>query len=75
MRLVLLTDSHGKGMVEMLKRYKPEWEIMIVRVGRKALAISYMYDIQLSTIGRFQPTSFLIHMGHNDLCYHSTYIT
>jgi hypothetical protein len=71
MRLVLLTDSHGKGMVEMVNKYKPDWELKIIRVGRKASAVSYLYDIELSSIGRFKPSSFLVHLGHNDLCYHS----
>ena len=71
MRLVLITDSHGRGMVDMVSRYRPSWKVIIIRVGRKTSAVSYLYDIELATIGRFQPTSFLVHLGHNDLSYHS----
>jgi hypothetical protein len=69
MRLLVLSDSHGKGMDQIIEKLDPTWEVVLVRV-RKSSAILYVYDIRMEEVKKFKLDRCLFHMGHNDISYH-----
>jgi lysophospholipase L1-like esterase len=64
MRLVLVTDSHGRGLAV---------ELVAQRIGRKLSAIRGLYRRRLRVLQRFQPDVVVMHLGHNDLVAHTSY--
>ena len=73
MRLVLVTDSHGRGLAVELVAQRPDFIIVTVRVGRKLSAIRGLYRRRLRALQRFQPDIVVMHLGHNDLVAHTSY--
>jgi lysophospholipase L1-like esterase len=69
MRLLLLTDSHGRGMPEELLQHDDTLRIHHILIGGKLSEIRGEYRRCLSEILQFRPTTILIHCGHNDVNY------
>jgi lysophospholipase L1-like esterase len=70
MRLLILSDSHGRGMCHAMESLDIGIQVMTVRKGRKIPSIRGLYRDKLRSIRRFRPDVVFIHVGHNDLVPH-----
>jgi hypothetical protein len=75
MKLLLVTDSHGKKMETELVRMRSSLEVYSVIVARRTSTIRGQYREELQHIIHFNPDLILMHMGHNDVVYHSEHNT
>jgi hypothetical protein len=81
MRILIICDSHGKKMVETIRRQGVEARMITIVKGTKIDKLRRIYRTQIGSIRRFRPDKVLLHMAHNDLVRHSrhnphaTYIT
>ena len=73
MNILLITDSHGKKMAEVLERKKPGWSVLTLRLGGKIGAICRLYQSKMRGIRSFRPDVILMHLGHNDLVMHEVH--
>jgi lysophospholipase L1-like esterase len=73
MRILVISDSHGKGMVNILRSQGVEARFMSIIKGRPLLGIRKRYRASLQRIRRFAPDKIVMHMGHNDLVRHHMY--
>jgi lysophospholipase L1-like esterase len=73
MRLLILSDSHGRGMSRAMEAIDNGMHVMTVRKGRKIPSIRGLYRDKISSIRRFRPEVVLIHVGHNDLVPHTLF--
>jgi lysophospholipase L1-like esterase len=71
MRVLLLSDSHGRGVGRVLEGMDPGLSVMTIWKGRKIPAIRGLYREKLRSIRRLAPVVVFIHVGHNDLVPHS----
>jgi hypothetical protein len=75
MKLLLISDSHGRGLDVYIRNEVPSMVVKTVMVGGKMSAIRGSYREQLQEIVVFDPEVIVMHMGHNDLVahwYHNT---
>jgi lysophospholipase L1-like esterase len=70
MRVLVISDSHGRKMAEVLERKKTNWNVLTLSLGRKIPAIRRLYQSKLRAIRRFRPDIVVMHLGHNDLVLH-----
>jgi lysophospholipase L1-like esterase len=73
MNILLITDSHGKKMAEVLERRKPGWSVLTLRLGGKIGAIRRLYQSKLRGIRSYRPDVILMHLGHNDFVLHEVH--
>ena len=79
MRLLLLADSHGKGMLPLLHTQagllEPPLDLQQFHVirGRSIEIIRGDYRNELANIMTFSPDRVLIHAGHNNMVRHDIY--
>ena len=73
MQILVISDSHGKGMVNILRSQGVEARFMSIIKGRPLLGIRKRYRASLQRIRRFSPDKILMHMGHNDMVRHHLY--
>ena len=71
MRILVISDSHGKGMVNILRSQGVEARFMSIIKGRPLLGIRKRYRASLQRIRRFSPDKIV--MGHNDMVRHHMY--
>jgi lysophospholipase L1-like esterase len=69
MKLLLLTDSHGRGIQEELLQCDENLKVHHVLLGGKLSEIRGEYRRCLQEILQFHPSKILIHCGHNDVNY------
>lgn len=73
MRLMLIADSHGREMSDLVTGTYKGWSVFSVIVGQKTSAIRACYESRVSAAVLFQPDYVLLHCGHNDVVYHPRY--
>jgi lysophospholipase L1-like esterase len=70
MKLLIISDSHGKQMGEVIEEKREGWEVRTLRVGRKLDVVLRLYRNKLRGIRGFRPDAVVMHLGHNDLVKH-----
>jgi len=70
MRILLITDSHGKKMSEKLAALRDDVEIYPIVLPRRTIIVRGLYRDELQWIHEFDPEYVLSHMGHNDIVFH-----
>jgi lysophospholipase L1-like esterase len=70
MRVLVVSDSHGKKLKTILKELKPGWLFMIIPIGGKTSEIRQSYLRRQVSIAHFRPDLIVLHAGHNDLMAH-----
>jgi lysophospholipase L1-like esterase len=71
MQLLLVADSHGRGMASVIEGIDKDWEVMTVRVSGQTDDVRAQYVKSLPEIRHFNPETVILHVGHNNLSYHS----
>jgi lysophospholipase L1-like esterase len=71
MRLLLVADSHGRGMGSVVHRLDDSWMVMTVRVSGQTQDVKDRYLERLSEVRQFNPEAVILHVGHNNFSYHS----
>jgi lysophospholipase L1-like esterase len=67
MRVLILSDSHGRKMGSYLRNLDEDIEVQTLSLGQQLPAIRGYYRSELSNIRRKTPDIVVLHMGHNDL--------
>jgi hypothetical protein len=75
MKLLLITDSHGKRMQRELTDLIESLDVYSVIVPRPTSAIRGQYRAELWDIVQYDPSVIIMHMGHNDVVFHPDYNT
>jgi lysophospholipase L1-like esterase len=70
MRLLIVSDSHGRAMDLAISSIDSRWRVMVVKFGRISSAVLGTYTVQLPLVTRFEPEAIILHIGHNDLVSH-----
>jgi hypothetical protein len=70
MRLLIVSDSHGRGLDAIIHRNYKDWTVMTVWVGAQLSYVRSKYHDQMQEIYEFNPTCAVLHVGHNDIMYH-----
>jgi lysophospholipase L1-like esterase len=73
MKLLIVADSHGRGMATVIHGLNKEWIVMTVFVGGQTEAVRDRYLDRLTEIRQFDPSRIILHVGHNDLNFHPRY--
>jgi lysophospholipase L1-like esterase len=71
MRVLLITDSHGRGLSTKMERLDTRLSVLNIRVGAKLTSIRGVYRRKLGSIRDYQPEVVILHFGHNDLVPHA----
>ena len=71
MRVLLITDSHGRGLSSKMERCDTRLSVLNIRVGAKLSSIRGVYRRKLGSIRDFLPEIVIFHFGHNDLVPHA----
>ena len=69
-KVVIVGDSHCRGMDAALKASHPGIHTLSVIQPRGTLAIRESYRLAASSVTFFDPNFIFIHCGHNDLVFH-----
>ena len=75
MKLLLISDSHGRQLDEYIKREVPSMTVRTVMVPGKISEIRGQYREELQELVLFNPEVIVLHMGHNDLVAHWSHNT
>jgi hypothetical protein len=70
MRVLVLSDSHGKDMMWSFDHYVPEWEVVELCVGRATGEVRSSYVDNIVDIFEYAPDIIYLHLGHNDVSFH-----
>jgi hypothetical protein len=70
MRLLIVSDSHGRGLEAIIQRDYKDWNVMTVWVGAQLEYVRSKYYDQMQEVYEFNPTYVILHVGHNDIMYH-----
>ena len=70
MKLVIVADSHGRGMGSVIHGLDKDWIVLTVFVSGQTGAVRGRYLDRLSEIRQFEPDRIILHVGHNDLNFH-----
>ena len=71
MKLLLVGDSHCRELNEIFAELTSSITTYTVFVPRNINTITLKYRTEIQSINAFRPDVIVIHLGHNDLCYHS----
>jgi hypothetical protein len=71
MRVLILSDSHGRKMGSYLRHLDRHIDVRILSLGQKLPSVRGYYRSELRRIQRRIPDVVLIHLGHNDLMLHN----
>ena len=71
MRVLILSDSHGRKMGSYLRHLDRHIDVHILSLGQKLPSVRGYYRSELRRIQRRIPDVVLIHLGHNDLMIHN----
>ena len=69
--MLLITDSHGRGLSTKMERLDTRLSVLNIRVGAKLSSIRGVYRRKLGSIRDYQPEVVILHFGHNDLVPHA----
>jgi hypothetical protein len=70
MNILLISDSHGRGMGAAIKVLRPGYTVMTVKIGSVISTIRATYMRCLRSVQLYNPGKIILHLGHNDLQYH-----
>jgi hypothetical protein len=70
MRLLIVSDSHGRGVEDIVRRDNKDWSVMTVWVGAQLEHVKAKHYAQMQEIYEFNPAYAILHVGHNDIMYH-----
>ena len=73
MRLLLVADSHGRELSELVTRNYRGWSVFSIIVGQKTSDIKARYESRVEAAVRFHPDYVILHCGHNDVVFHPRY--
>jgi lysophospholipase L1-like esterase len=73
MRILLIGDSHVRGMGGALELLNEEVATMTILVGRRTSIVRSAYEAKLVSAQRFSPEVVVLHSGHNDIVAHDYY--
>jgi lysophospholipase L1-like esterase len=71
-KIMILGDSHCRGMDEALKTCDPSIHTLAIIHARGTRAIAGRYQSAVSCATAFTPDYIFVHCGHNDLVFHSS---
>jgi lysophospholipase L1-like esterase len=71
MRVLLITDSHGRGLASKMERIDTSLSVLNIRLGQRLSAIRGLYRRKLRSVQDYSPQAVIIHLGHNDLVPHA----
>jgi hypothetical protein len=69
MKILLVTDSHGRDLLGLFRFERKGWNVLAVRVGSTLHAVRHAFMGRISEIQRFQPDCVVFHAGHNDVVF------
>jgi lysophospholipase L1-like esterase len=75
MRILIVTESHRRGLAEVFRAEKSGWKVLTVRVGRTLPIVRAAFMARLREIRRFRPDCVVLHVGHIDVVPHTKYNT
>jgi lysophospholipase L1-like esterase len=73
MKVLIISDSHGRQMGDLIEEKKRGWEVRTLRVGRKLDVVLRLFRNKLRGIRGYRPDAVVMHLGHNDLVKHPIY--
>jgi len=73
MKLLIVADSHGKKLQTIFKKLEPEWNVLVIALGRKTSLLRHFYDGRLAELIAYDPDAIVLHSGHNDVAYHGRF--
>ena len=73
MKILLVTDSHGRGLSSKMERMDRRLSVLNIRLGQRLSAIRGVYRRKLTSVQDYDPDVVILHMGHNDLVPHAKY--
>ena len=73
MKIVLIGDSHCRDLDAALSLMFPSFRIFTITVGAQINDIIASYISSIPAITTMNPAYIIIHMGHNNIVYHSKY--
>jgi lysophospholipase L1-like esterase len=73
MRLLIVGDSHVRGMGDAVERLDKRVSTMTVQVGRRTSIVRSAYEYKLVSAQSFSPEVIVVHSGHNDIVAHKYY--
>jgi hypothetical protein len=71
-KIMILGDSHCRGMDEALKSHDDSIHTLAIILPRGTEAIAEKYLSSYTCANIFNPDIIFLHCGHNDLVYHSS---
>jgi hypothetical protein len=70
MRILIVSDSHGRGISAELQLQMAEVTVLSVCLGRPSAAVMASYMARRKEIQDFRPDRVVVHVGHNDIVVH-----
>jgi hypothetical protein len=70
MRVLVLSDSHGRDLMNAFDHYVPDWEVAELCLGRPTQELRKCYLDNICEIFDYAPEVVYLHTGHNDVSYH-----
>jgi hypothetical protein len=70
MCLLVISDSHGRDMDDIIASLDSDYQVCVISVGRTTPEIREEYDDTIVDIYEYAPEAVIIHTGHNDITYH-----
>jgi hypothetical protein len=67
MRILIVGDSHVRGMGGALELLDKNVATMTILVGRRTSIVRSAYEDKLVSAQRFSPEVVVVHCGHNDI--------
>ena len=70
MRILIISDSHGRRMDGCMRTLNAAWDVRVMAVGRGTAIVREMYQSRRSAYQDYSPDGILIHLCHNDIVHH-----
>jgi hypothetical protein len=68
--VLVLSDSHGRGLFPSFDYYVPDWEVWELSLGRPTQELRELYHETICELLEYAPDLVYLHSGHNDISYH-----
>ena len=70
MRLLIVSDSHGRELIKAFATDYPTCTVRIMLVGSTTDVVRENYARRQQEAISFMPDNIILHVGHNDVVYH-----
>jgi lysophospholipase L1-like esterase len=70
MRLLIVSDSHGRELSKVFAKDYPDCIVKIMLVGSTTDQVRDNYVRRQREAISFMPDNIILHVGHNDVVYH-----